>query len=166
MRKELGIDGNVMLWLDVRENKNGTKEIVIKKPSSSEEIFKKYKTWAEVISRISECSVALVWNNRVLSMSSSNLTESFLGKNVAVSPLLSLNFKKISKGGVIVNDPKSMSLLSDGSGNVSAYFKVSDTCDDSCFFVIVKGTKYDVKRITKAEEARRYQIINDIMEKI
>ena len=165
IRKELGIDGNMMLWVGVRETRNGEKEIVLRKTDSVDEILAKYKTWAEVISRISESSVAIVWNNQVLSMSSDSLTEVFIGKNLFVNPILSTYFKKVESGGVVVNNPDDINFLPNGNGKVAAYFKVKDLGDDSCFFVVVKGTKYD-KKISKAEEGRRYQIINDIVAKI
>lgn len=165
MRKELGIDGTVTLLLDVREMKNGNKEIVIRKPINSDDILKKYSVWAEVISRIAECSVALIWNGSVLSMSSSKLTEDFLGKNTTINPFLHMHLKKLIKGGAIVDDPSTVTLLPNGTGNVLAYFKV-ESGDDSCFFVLVQGAKSNVKRITKAEESRRFQIINDIIDKI
>lgn len=166
IRKELGIDGNVMLWIDVRELKNGEKEIVLKRTNDAEEVLRKYKNWAEVISRISECSVSIVWNNTVISMSSNSMTEDFIGRNIVVNPLLSTNFKKVRSGGVIVQNPKSIKFLPSGDGDVAAYFRIANTGDDSCFFVVIKGTKYDGKKISKAEEERRYQIINDILEKI
>lgn len=168
IRKELGIDGNMMLWVDVRETKNGDKEIVLRRYNSSEEILKKYKTWAEVISRISECSVSIVWNNTVLSMSSNSMTEDFTGRSIAVNPFLSAAFKRVGDNvrGVIVPQMQKLNFLPNGDGDVAAYFKINNTGDDSCFFVIVKGTKYDGKRISRAEEERRFQIIGDIVEKL
>lgn len=165
MRKELGIDGTVTLLLDVREMKNGNKEIVIRKPSTSEDILNKYKVWAEVISRIAECHVALVWNGSVLSMSSSTVTEDFLGKNTTINPFLHIHLKKLIKGGAFVEDPSSITLLPNGNGNVLAYFKV-ESGDNHCFFVLVQKSKSDVRRITKTEESRRFQIIKDIIDKI
>lgn len=166
IRRELGIDGNVLLWIDVRELKNGEKEIVLRRSNDAEEVLDKYQKWAEVISRITECSVSIVWNGKVLSMSSTSLTENFIEKNISVNPLLLTSFKKISSGGAIVDDPKSLSFLPNGDGEVAAYFKINGTGDDSCFFVVIKGTKYDGKKISKAEEERRLHIVNDILEKI
>ncbi len=165
IRKELGIDGNMLLCVSVRESVTGDKEIVVRKPIDAEYIFNTYKTWAEVISRVAESSVALVWNNQVLSMSSESMTESYLGKGLRVNPILSTNFKKFCNGGVIVNNPDDINFLQNGNGKVSAYYKIKSIEEDSCFFVIVKGTKYD-KKMTKAEEGRRYQIINDIVAKL
>ena len=53
-----------------------------------------------------------------------------------------------------------------GQGEVSALFKIENTGEDSCFFVIIKGTKYEGKKISKAEEERRYAIVHDILGKI
>lgn len=165
IRKDLGIDGNVMLWVGTRDLANGDKEIVLRLSNNAEEALVKYQKWAEVISRITECTVALVWNGKVLSMSSTRITESFLDRDISVSPSLMLGLKKVKTGGVSLGD-KSMSLLPGGQGEVSAFFKIANTGDDSCFFVVIKGTKYDGKKISKTDEERRYSIVNDILEKI
>ena len=164
IRKEMGLEGNTTLWVDTRELPNGDKEIVLRKYNDADELVEKYKRWAEVVSRISECSVSLVWNNSVMSMSSENKTELFNGC-AHIHNLLSLQMRKVSSGGVVIKNPDKLPFLENGNGRVAAYFKINGTGDDNCFFVIVKGTKYD-KKISKAEEFRRFEIIKDILEKV
>lgn len=170
-RKELGLDGNVALWVGLRELPNGEKEIVIRQSNNAEETLKKYQKWAEVISRITECVVALVWNSKVLSLSTTKITQSFLEKNIPINHSLSLCLKKVNTGGVMLDTSDPVLFLPDGQlpagqGEVSALFKIENTGEDSCFFVIIKGTKYEGKKISKAEEERRYAIVHDILGKI
>ena len=165
IRKELGIEGSSMLWLDVREGRGGQKEIVLKKQDDVDEIFNRYKKWAEVISRIAESAVSIVWNSLVVSMSFKDETDNFITKKVSVSTLLNLSFKQSVDDAVVVKNPKELKFLPNGIGDVSAFYRIKNTGDDSGYFVIVKGTKYDVK-ITKEDELRRYNIIKDIVNKI
>lgn len=164
MRKELGIDGNMMVSIGVRDLQNGEKEIVIRKPLGAEDVLNKYKTWSEVISRVAESSVALVWNNKLLSLSSSSYTESFIKENLIVNPILTSNMMK-SPNNTIVNNPEEVSLICDGPGEVAAYYRIKSIEEGNCYFVVVRGSKID-KALTKAEEKRRYMIINDIVDKI
>jgi bifunctional DNA-binding transcriptional regulator/antitoxin component of YhaV-PrlF toxin-antitoxin module len=166
IRKEMEISGNVTLWVGTRELLNGEKEIIIRRSNNAEETLKKYQKWAEVISRITECAVALVLNGKVLSMSAAKLTESFLDKDISVNPDLAYSCKKIKQGGVLIGDKKPLNFLSNGQGEVSAIFKINNTGEDACYFVIIKGTKYAGKKISSSEEDRRYSIVNDILEKI
>lgn len=163
MRKELGIDGNVMVNIGVRELQNGEKEIVIRKPLDTDDILEKYGVWAEVIARVAESSVALIWNNHLLSMSSSTLTESFVGKRIQINPLFKKYIIKCPKG-AIVNNPEELSLLSSGPGVVYAFYPIKSV-DDWGYFVIVRGSKND-KTLSKIEEKKRYKIISDIVSKI
>lgn len=166
IRKELGIEGSSMLWLDVREGRGGQKEIVLRKHDDVEEVYNKYKTWAEVISRIAESAVSIVWNNLVVSMSYSGGTDNFISRKVFISHMLNLSFRQSDGDAVVVKNPKELMFLQNGSGNVSAFYRIRNTGDDSGYFVIVKGTKHDNSGITREDEIRRYNIIKDIVDKI
>lgn len=164
MRKELGIDGNMMVTIGTRELQNGEKEIVIRKPLDAEDVLNKYKTWAEAVARIAESSVALIWNNQLLSMSSSVLTESFIESKIPINPIFK-SYAMSCSGGTIVNNPDKLSLLCSGSGKVTAFYKIKSVDYDSCYFAIVRGSKND-KPLSRVEEKKRYKIINDIVSRI
>jgi bifunctional DNA-binding transcriptional regulator/antitoxin component of YhaV-PrlF toxin-antitoxin module len=166
IRKEVGIDGGVLLWVDVRELKDGTKEIVLRKSDTLEDIVKKYRKWAEVIARIAESAVAIVWNSCLVTLSSDVETQDFSKKGIYVSPELQLSLTKLLGNSAVVRDNVDIPLLKTGMGKVSAYYRIGNTGDDSGFFIIVKGTKYDKNEVSKAEEKRRYVIINDIVDKL
>ena len=166
IRKELGINGNMMLWVDTREYEPGKKEIVLRVSDSTEELLSKYRTWSEVIASIAECSVALVYNNTVLSMSTGEVTESFIGKGIIVSQALSIQLKKLDDGEMLVNDNPKMLEFIEGMGSVSAICKIRNTGSDNCYFVIVKGTKYQGDKVTKKIEQCRYENIKKILNKI
>lgn len=166
IRKEVGIDGGVLLWIDVRESKDGSKEIVLRKSDTLKDVIKRYRKWAEVIARIAETSVSIVWNSCLITMSSDTETQDFSSKEIYVSQELSLSLNRLVGDSAIVRDNVDIHLLPTGEGKVSAYYRISNTGDDSGFFVVVKGTKYDKFNVTKAEELRRYKIIKDIVNKI
>lgn len=166
MRKELGIDGSVMLWVDIRDTKDGSKEIVLRKSDTVDSILKKYKNWAEVMARVSEHAVSIIWNGQIVSMSNSDMTESFVNKGIIVSHECSLSLKRMVENSAVVKDPEKVRFLPNGEGKVLAYFRMRDTGDDNGFFVVVGGTKHDSNKITKTEEMRRFHIINDIVSKI
>lgn len=166
MRKEAGIDGSVTLWVDIRDTKDGSKEIVLKKSDTVDSILKKYSNWAEVMARISEHSVSIIWNGHLVSMSNSEMTESFVNKGVSLNRDLSLSLKRMTDNSVVVKDPEKLRFLPNGDGKVLAYFRMRDTGDDKGYFVVVGGTKHDHNKITKTEEMRRFQIIHDIVNKI
>lgn len=166
IRKEAGIDGGVLLWVDIRETKDGSKEIVLRKSDTLEDIVKKYSKWAEVIARIAESSVSIIWNSCLVTMSSDTQTQDFVSKGIHISQDLSYSLNKLVGDSAVVRDGVSISLLQSGEGKVSAYYRISNTGDDLGFFVLVKGTKYDKSNITKSEELRRFKIIKDIVDKI
>ena len=149
IRKEAGIDGGVLLWVDIRETKDGSKEIVLRKSDTLEDIVKKYSKWAEVIARIAESSVSIIWNSCLVTMSSDTQTQDFVSKGIHISQDLSYSLNKLVGDSAVVRDGVS-----------------SNTGDDLGFFVLVKGTKYDKSNITKSEELRRFKIIKDIVDKI
>lgn len=164
MRDELGITGMAMLRLDVRERTNGIKEIVMRKDDDLDEIMNRYKKMSEILSRIAECTVAVVWNNNLLSMSSNKMTESFLGKNISIDHNFSSELKKMSDDCVIVVNSGSIHFLPNNHGDVLSYYKIPDTGDDKGYFVLLNGTKMDSDiKITKAEMIRRFNIIADIV---
>lgn len=163
-RKAMKIEGSTMLWVDLREDVYGNKEIVLKKLDSFDDIIKEYSKWAEVIARISEASVALVWNNTVLSMSSTSRTQNFSSKGIYISSDLNLSIKSVQSDSIIYKE--SVKFLNDGQGKVLACFKLKKTGDDRCMFVVVGGTKYEGNKITKSEEFRRFEIVRDIVSKI
>ena len=162
LRDELGISGITMLRLEVRES-NNIKEIVIRKDDDLSEVFDKYKSLAEIISRIAECTVGLVWNNMLMSMSVANNTESFIGKNHPIDSELSKEFKGSNQDSVLsVNKP--LSFLPNKRGEVIAYYRIPNTGDDRGYFVLLKGTKQDIKsEISEEEYGRRYEIIADVI---
>ena len=166
IRKEMGITGMVSLWVGVQVGKNGDKEIVLKKKNNTEEILNKYLNWSKVISRIAESPVSIVCNDRVLAMVSETNTQKYTGKTIDIGSELSESFRRTGEDSVVLKDPSKVRFLKSGLGNVSSYFKIKDTGDDRCYFVIVKGTNYDKKPITKADEMRRYQMISDIVKMI
>lgn len=164
MRDELGITGIAMLRLDVRERSSGIKEIVMRKDDDLDEILNRYKNLSEILSRISECTVAVVWNNNILSMSSNKMTESFLGKNIIIDHAFSLELKKMEEDCVIIMNPGNIHILPNNHGDVLSYYKISDTGDDRGYFVILSGTKLDSEtKISKSEMIRRFYIIADIV---
>lgn len=166
MRKELGIDGSATLWIDTRDTRDGSKEIVLKKSDTVDSILKKYRNWAEVLARVSEHAVSIIWNGHIISMSNSDTTESFVNKDYSVSQECALSLKRMVDNSVVVKDPDKLNFLPNGEGKVLAYFRMRDTGDDNGFFVVVGGTKHDSNKITKTEEMRRFQIIHDIVSKI
>lgn len=162
MRDELGIIGTAMLRLEVREC-NNRKEIVIRKDDDLNEVFEKYKKTAEIISRISECTVATIWNNDLMSLSMSRNTESFIGKLYVVDITLQNVLKSATEPYVILQN--SVNFLPNNKGEVIAYYKIPNTGDDNGFFLILKGTKQDIQNnISKAELQRRLEIVSDIVE--
>lgn len=164
MRDELGINGIAMLRLDLRERKNGIKEIVIRKDDDLEEIMNRYKKVSEILSRVAECTVAVVWNNNLLSMSSNKMTESFLGKNISIDHALSLALKDM-KEDYVVRMNSDMHFLPNNHGDVLSYYKIPDTGDDKGYFILLSGTKMDSEtKITRAEMLRRFSIIADIIQ--
>lgn len=164
MRDELGISGMAMLRLDVRERSNGIKEIVMRKDDDLDEILNRYKNLSEILSRIAECTVAVVWNNNILSMTSNKMTESFLGKNIIIDHTFSLELKKMKDDCVIVMNPGNLHILPNNHGDVLSYYKIPDTGDDRGYFVVLNGTKLDSEtKISKAEMTRRFYIIADIV---
>ena len=122
LREELGISGITMLRLEVRES-NNIKEIVIRKDDDLSEIFSKYRSLAEIISRIAECTVGLVWNNMLMSMSVANNTESFVGKNHPIDSQLQLEFKNSMQESVLLSKP--LNFLPNNRGEVIAYYRIS-----------------------------------------
>ena len=102
LRKELGIEGSCTLWMDIRRDARGESEIVIRKSNNVLEFLSKYKKWAEIISRISDCTVSIVWNDKVLSMSDEKLTEEFVNKGIKIDPLLYTYLRNSSSKGVEV----------------------------------------------------------------
>lgn len=162
MRDELGIVGISQLRLDVRES-NGVKEIVLRKDDNLEELFKRYKSLAEIISRISECTVSVVWNSTILSMTSNTTTESFVGKDFHIDSELQSELRKMTDDAVVVNNKK-LFFLPNNTGEVISYFKIPETGDDRGYYVLLKGTKLDSEnKITHTEEIRRFHIIADIV---
>lgn len=162
LREELGISGIAMLRLEVRES-NNIKEIVLRKDDDLSEVFDRYKSLAEIISRIAECTVGLVWNNMLMSMSVANNTESFVGKNHPIDTELSKEFKNSTKDSVL-SVSKPLNFLPNNRGEVIAYYRIPGTGDDKGFFVLLKGTKQDSdNNISKAEYQRRYEIIADVI---
>lgn len=161
LREELGIIGTMMLRLEVRESGN-IKEIVIRKDEDLSAIFKKYKNLAEILSRIAECTVAVVWNGILMSMSVANNTESFIGKSHPVDMELQKELKGDNTDFVVVN--KKLNFLPNNKGEVLAFYKIPHTGDDCGFFVLLRGTKQDSDvHISKAEYQRRYEIIADVI---
>lgn len=160
LREELGISGINMLRLEVRES-GGIKEIVIRKEEDLSEVFDKYKSLAEIISRIAECAVGLVWNNTLMSLTASSITESFVGKNHQISNELKETFKK-SKDIEYLDKP--VNFLPNNKGEVVAFYQIPNTGDDKGYFVLLTGTKQDISvNISKEEYKRRYDIIADVI---
>ena len=162
LREELGINGITMLRLEVRES-NNMKEIVLRKDDDLSEVFDRYKSLAEIISRIAECTVAVVWNNLLMSMSVASNTESFVGKNHPIDSELQKEFKNMIQDSVL-SVSKHLNFLPNNKGEVVAYYKIPNTGDDKGFFVLLKGTKQDSdNHISKADYQRRYEIIADVI---
>ena len=162
LREELGIIGTMMLRLEVRES-NNIKEIVIRKDDDLSAIFSKYKSLAEIISRIAECTVAVVWNGIIMSMSVSNNTESFISKVHPVDQELQTELKNM-KGDSVVYMARHINFLPNNKGEVIACYRIPNTGDDNGFFVLLKGTKQDQDvHISKTEYQRRYEIIADVV---
>ena len=166
MRKEAGIEGNTMLWVDMRETQDGSKEIILRKSDTVDSILKKYSNWAEVMARVAEHAVSIIWNGYIVSMSNSDMTESFVNKGIHISREFALGLKRMTDNSVVVKDPDKLRFLPNGEGKVLAYFRMRNTGDDNGFFTIIGGTKHDSNKITKTEELRRFQIISDIVNKI
>lgn len=164
LRDELGISGTTMLRLEVRES-NNIKEIILRKDDVLSEVLNKYSNLAEILSRISECPVAVVWNNVLLSMSVAHSTESFLGVSQhTVTNELQKVFKQMSVDvqGKLIDG--TLSFLPNNMGSVKALYQIPNTGDDRGFFVLLQGTKQDsTNHITKSEFARRCNIILDVI---
>lgn len=161
-RDELGITGMSQVYIGVRDSIYGGKEIIIRKKDNLESVLAKYRSWTEVISRILECSVALVWNSQVLSFSSADVTDDFIAKNLGVSDALNTCFRDSEYHSAILS--RDVDFFTE-HGKVSAFFRINNTDDDIGFFVVVRGTKYDVN-VSKSEEKRRYLLVKDIVGKI
>lgn len=167
MRQAMGISGSCTLWVGVRENIMGEKEIVIKKSNDLKEYYERYKTWSEVLSSISDCTVALVLGNRIVSLSDGKVTDDFINKEVVISPLLYTYLQNVTSSGVLVTGKDSLSFLANGSGEVVAFFAIRGDSGEKGYFVLVRGTKYDKNsKISKPEMQRRLDIIHDIVAKI
>jgi hypothetical protein len=161
LRQELGIVGTMMLRLEVRES-NNAKEIVIRRDEDLLAIFEKYRSLAEIISRIAECTVAVVWNGCLMSMSFANNTESFVGKSHPVDISLYEELKNSTRDYSVLSNH--INFLPNNKGEVLAYYRIPDTGDDSGFFVLLKGTKQDSGTVLSSEEySRRYMIISDVI---
>lgn len=164
MRRELGIEGMTELWVDVRTTDFGEKEIIIRKSDIPENILKRYGIWAEVIARIAESDVSIIWNGRLVSMSSSTETQSFIGTGIGLSQQFAKILSNFHGKSAFLKDGENVEFLSNGDGNVKALFKIPG--DGKGYFIVVGGTKNEKSRITKADESRRFQMINDIVENI
>lgn len=164
IREEFGILGTTStVMVDLREGQGGVKEVVIRKEDNLEEVLLRYKSLAEIISRVAECTVSVVWNNLVLSMSSNISTDTFVGKGIYISKELS-NRLKGKDDHSILNDKENVPFLLSNMGKVLAYYKIPDTGDDRGHFVLLNGTKLDSGvTLSKADAQRRYEIIQDII---
>lgn len=164
IREELGILGTTStVMVDIREGSGGVKEVVIRKEDNLEEVLLRYKSLAEIISRVAECTVSVVWNNIVLSMSSNNSTDTFIGKNIYISKELSNKLKGLDEQ-VIIDSKENIPFLLNNMGKVLAFYKIPDTGDDRGHFVLLNGTKLDSDiSLSKQEALRRYEIITDIV---
>ena len=163
MREELGILGTTAtVMVDIREGSGGGKEVIIRKEDNLEEVLLRYKNLSEIISRVAECTVSVVWNNIVLSMSSNHSSDTFVGKNIYISKELSNRFKEVESS--TVDTKENIPFLLNNMGKVLAYYRIPDTGDDRGYFVLLNGTKLDTGVVlSKAEAQRRYEIISDIV---
>ena len=163
IREELGILGTTStVMVDIREGSGGSKEVVIRKEDNLDEVLSRYKTLSEIISRVAECTVSVVWNNLVLSMSSNHSSDSFIGKNIYISKELSNRLKEADS--CILDTKENVPFLLSNQGKVLAYYRIPETGDDRGHFVLLSGTKLDVGKVLPKEEAlRRYEIISDIV---
>ena len=82
MRDAIGLDSGIStVQIFLRDDSSGEKEIVIKRLNSYRDILEKYSIWVSVVSRVVACSVGLVWNKKVLSLSSFDNSIDLVDKN-------------------------------------------------------------------------------------
>lgn len=165
MRDELGIVGGITtVQMFVRETASGDKEIVIRKVSGGKEIVEKYSKWSSVVSRILSCTVAIVWNKRVLMLSNLDNSMDVSDKKVFISPVLDGFIASMKDYYVVFRD--NIPFLSSGEGIARAVFRIREECGDG-FFVVVQGTKYDSEeQLTERDMMNRYAIVRDIVDRI
>ena len=126
------------------------------------DIFNRYKLFSEVFSGIAETSIAIVLDNKLLSLSSPNKSQSFIEKNIVVSDELLSNLSSLKDDFGVVKYRYRFKFLSSGFGKVYAYFRVLGLSGVSCFFVAVGGTKYEVIKSTRKDEMNRFNLINSV----
>lgn len=163
MREFLGILGTTsMLQIETRES-NNIREIVLRKSEDLSGILSKYRNISNIISKVSECVAAVVWNNTLLLMMVNGLEESFIGKTIYVSEELRKEFCNYGDSYTIIGD-RTVPFLTSNKGEVVAIYKIPDTGDDVGYFVLLKGTKQDSNNdISKEEMLRRLKIVQDIV---
>lgn len=165
MRDAIGLDSGIStVQIFLRDDSSGEKEIVIKRLNSYRDILEKYSIWVSVVSRVVACSVGLVWNKKVLSLSSFDNSIDLVDKNVIISSVLGSLIENTEEDYILFKDR--VPFLESGDGEVKAVFRIKNTCGEG-FVVIVHGTKYDRDdKISVRDMMNRYSIIRDIMSRI